>query len=501
VLFFAVDVRAPAAKTESGEGRFAAFMQEKNAPWTGLASFEGAVPRAWKTFYAQAVAERDWPVDSVDLTFHLASLQQTLEFANLVVLNLGPNVDTAKLPYTPITYAGRAADAAWRQAADARIEKFRKGDLAVEVVDADGQPVAGAAVRIEMTRHAYGFGSFLEGPVLQDDADGAKYRAYMKSHFNEATTPVYWADWGWANPAAHARYLQMAAWLKANDFRIRAHNYVWPSFRNMPSAMEKLKNQPAQLRQAIRTHVTEAATTMRPYDLAEADVINEPRAEHQVMDILGNEEMVEWFKLARAADPRVRLFVNEYSILTNGGNTAGEQKTYLDTLHFLRAHGAPLDGIGLQGHMGSDLTPPAKLVEILERFSQEKLPIEITEFTVDTADEQAQADYERDFMTAVFSEPATIGIVRWGFWEGQIWIKSTAQVRKDWTLKPNGQAYEDLVLKKWWTRDTATSDAAGHAGVRGFLGDYRITAAKDGKNATVVTTLTRAGTTVRVVIR
>ena len=40
-----------------------------------------------------------------------------------------------------MTYAGQAADAPWRAAADARIEQYRKGDLAVTVIDAAGHPV------------------------------------------------------------------------------------------------------------------------------------------------------------------------------------------------------------------------------------------------------------------------------------------------------------------------------------------------------------------------
>jgi hypothetical protein len=41
------------------------------------------------------------------------------------------------------------------------------------------------------------------------------------------------------------------------------------------------------------------------------DVINEPFAHRDLMEILGDEVMVEWFKAAREADPEVKLLIEE----------------------------------------------------------------------------------------------------------------------------------------------------------------------------------------------
>jgi hypothetical protein len=54
-------------------------------------------------------------------------------------------------------------------------------------------------------------------------------------------------------------------------------------------------------------------------------------------------------------------------------------------------------------------------------------------------------------------------------------------IRKDWTLKPNGQAWLDLVLKEWWTEATVTTGPDGSCATRGFMGDYKITATFGGK--------------------
>ena len=76
----------------------------------------------------------------------------------------------------------------------------------------------------------------------------------------------------------------------------------------------------------------------------------------------------------------------------------------------------------------------------------------------------------------MFSHPAVTGVLMWGFWEGRHWRPRAAMVRKDWTLKPNGQAWMDLVEKQWWTDERGKTGPDGEYKIRGFLGDYEITA-------------------------
>src|SRR5687768_4469740 len=55
------------------------------------------------------------------------------------------------------------------------------------------------------------------------------------------------------------------------------------------------------LQNRVRSHITEEASYPGVKgNLIDWDVINEPYTEHAVQDLLGNLEMVEWFKLAKA---------------------------------------------------------------------------------------------------------------------------------------------------------------------------------------------------------
>jgi endo-1,4-beta-xylanase len=125
--------------------------------------------------------------------------------------------------------------------------------------------------------------------------------------------------------------------------------------------------------------------------------------------------------LARQVDPGAALYIIDYSILSAGGNDVPHQNHYFGTIRRLEDSGAPVQGIGMQGHFSQNLTPPVRLWEILDRFGALNKPIQITEFDIDMADEQLQAAYTRDFLTAVFAHPTVKGFLMWGFREGRHW--------------------------------------------------------------------------------
>jgi GH35 family endo-1,4-beta-xylanase len=227
--------------------------------------------------------------------------------------------------------------------------------------------------------------------------------------------------------------------------------------------------------------------------LVDWDVINEPYNNNDVMKILGDAEMIAWFKLARRLDPDVRLTLNDFAILSEGGLDARHQDHFEKTLRFLKDGGAPITGLGMQSHFGGTPTPPEKMLSILDRYAAIGLDISITEHDIDSEDEQLQADFTRDFLTAVFSHPSVVAILTWGFWENSHWRPKAAYYRKDWSVTPAGQAWLDLVTKKWWTNVTLETAAAGTARTRGFLGDYQVTVTYHGVTKTVPAKLTSAG--------
>lgn len=171
------------------------------------------------------------------------------------------------------------------------------------------------------------------------------------------------------------------------------------------------------------------------------------------------------------------MFINEYGMLNSIASPKNIQE-YLQVISDLRAKGATIDAIGIQGHVGRQPRNPEQVITDLELFRSTGLPVQITEFDINMKDEELQADYTRDFLIACYSSSVVTGFTIWGFWEPKHWKPDAAMFKKDWTPKPNAQVWRNLVTKEWKTNFTKDSDNNGAISSRGHFGLYEITATK-----------------------
>ena len=217
----------------------------------------------------------------------------------------------------------------------------------------------------------------------------------------------------------------------------------------------------------------------------EWDVINEPWDNHDFMDTLGKDAMVHWFKLAKSLDPKPRLTLNDYPKPGDSGDTAHLDHFY-DTIAYMQKQKAPVEAIGFQGHFGGAMTAPEDLLKGFARIDAFGLPITVTEFDINTTDTALQAAYMRDFMTAAFSHPSIDTILMWGFWEKAHWLPDAALYNADWTIRPHGTVFQDLVRKTWWTNTGGITGDQGTWKSRGFYGTYDVSVTlPGGKKKTV----------------
>jgi GH35 family endo-1,4-beta-xylanase len=357
------------------------------------------------------------------------------------------------------------------------------------VVDPSGHPVAGAEVRIEMLRHAFHFASTAQvRRITGTEQDDRIYREKLLELFN-ASGPENATKWGaWIgewDPEAWNRdeTLKALAWMSEHGLEPRGHVLVWPGTRNLPDLVrDLLPERDPSVPEIVLEHIDEITQTTKGF-INEWDVINEPFDNHDLMDIYGPEIMVDWFERARTNLPTAELYLNDYGILSDRGRNLDHQQHLENTLHYLIDNGAPVTGLGLQGHMGEAVTEPVQLLKVLDRYATAfpDLKIKITEFDVQTYDEQYQADYTRDFMTVMFSHPSVVGVQLWGFWAGAMWKPEAALYREDWSEKPNLIAYRDLVFDQWWTSEQGTTAGDGTFTGRGFFGRHRATVTIDGQ--------------------
>ena len=464
-----------------GQGLAGFVVERSSNPWTKSAQWIATGGNDWRKVEIPFQMAGSYTAGQYSIQFQVTFDEQVIEIGGFSLTDYGPNVSWRDLHLESYPYRGRKPDAAWRTAAAERMEKYRKSDIVVVVRDDEGHPVAGAPVHVKMKRHAFRFGTAVAASLINDPAQ-REYRNKVVELFNTVVVEnaLKWPQWD----SDRSNALNALAWLRGNGIdRIRGHNIVWPGWRHMPDWVEGLNDDPEALRRGVREHVTDVVSATRG-QLIDWDVINEPYTNHDIQNILGEDEMAEWFRLAREADPEVTLYLNDYSIINNGGYDLPHQDGYIRIANLLDSLGAPLDGLGIQGHFNNRLTDPERVFDVLDRFAALNKTLLITEFDVDTPDEQLQADYTRDFLTAVFSHPAIKGFYMWGFWAGRHWRPDSAMYHEDWTPKLNALVWNDLVFHQWWTDVEGTTDANGIFRTHGFLGDYDIDVTRDGSTET-----------------
>jgi endo-1,4-beta-xylanase len=481
------------ADSMTGEG-FTTFTLERNRPeFQKIAQFKISSRNQWKEVFVPFVATRNLPDGFARVAFWAGYDRQTIEIGGVEVTNFHNAVKRDDLPETKVTYEGRDEGAKWRKDALARIEQIRKGNLTVYVTDSKGSAVPNAQVHIVLRQHAFGFGTSVYTNYLLDNTpDAVKYRQTILSMFNLAVfeNDMKWQETWDGIPPDVDRALK---WLRDHNIVVRGHNLVWPGWQWLPEQLRKYQKDPVKLREITANHITSEVSHFRG-QLIDWDVVNEPFTNNDLINLLGGRKiMLEWYSLAHQADPNARLFINDFGILDGGAHNP-HRDFYFNTIKYLKDNGAPIGGIGIQSHFGTDLPAPESILKILDRFATLGLPIESTELSLSLHDSQLQADYLRDYLIALFSHPDVQDIILWGFWQKIHWRPEGGIFTNDWTMRPAAKVWIDLTQKQWHTDATANTDANGQASFRGFFGTYDVTTTVGGISKTVTSRLDPANT-------
>lgn len=478
VLLARLSMRTVYAKQESGESSINFYVDSKTGG-RSVSIFLGAGPE-WKNFDIPFVINADTPAGEAEINITFGALAQKVEIANIEVLNFGNKIKIEQLPITRFSYAGREANAAWREDALKRIEEIRTAPLNIQVVDENGSPLTGAKVKVQLLQSDFIWGTAAKEDLLGDNLpNSAQYKKVLKEFFNTAVIENGFKSPRW-NSSAQAQTKRAFEWLEKQGFRQRGHNLVWMGWKfNDPEFKELALKDTAAFSISIIKDIKEKIAYTKGRVIA-WDVINEYNHEQDFLKYLPKDIAVKYYKLAKELDPKAQLFMNEYAML-NSIESPRNIKTYLDTIASMRSKGAPIDGIGIQGHVGRQPRNPTQVISDLDMFEKTGLPVQITEFDVNTPDEELQADYTRDFLIACYSHPVITGFVKWGFWQNAHWKPDAAMFRADWTPKPSAAVWREWVLSKWKTSFTKTTSQAGKIESRGHLGKYEITITKGNK--------------------
>lgn len=505
VLILKLDVRATAKDPSTHEAAVMIVAQQSEAPYEVDAETVVLATEKWTTHELPLRLKRNYAAGQMHVALNFGVCRQRVQVRNVSCSNIGQRESTHGLRKPAVTYEGREADAPWRAAAAARIEKLRKKDVKLRVVDAAGKPVAGAKVEFKLRRHEFPFGTAVTADrILGDSPDDLKYREILKENFNSAVfeNDMKWPAWigEYSDAAAHqARVEQAVDWLRGNNIEVRGHCVVWPELPRLPSDVREMVRQRnlKALRAAIDQRAADIVAKFAGR-VADWDVINEPTTHASLQQLGGIDLLAECFRASAKADPAAKLYLNDFMLFSYGALNGGRIDELFNMVKQIKESGAPIHGVGEQAHFDEVLVSPLRMIELLDRFEKLGLPMRITEFDVASEDEQLQADYLRDFLTVAFSHPNVDGFLFWGFSQKNHWKPLAALWRDDWTRRPIADAYIDLVTKQWQTAGDATTDANGEISIRGFRGDYEATV---GVGATKIPTKFKIGPAANVELR
>ncbi len=489
--------------------QIAAIYQLADAPNTKTIFRNLTLSPEWKEYRVLGRAADGFEPNASNFEFHLGYGAGSVEIAGVRVEDFGAGEIAPlelKLGAKLIDYWGAATpDDAWKKAAFERIEKHRKSDLKIRVVDAQGKPVRGATVKLAQTRQQFRFGSAVVAGRLIDtqNPDNLRYQSEVKRLFN---TIVFENDLKWdnRNTKAGEQALEAAKWLRQNGIEIRGHTLVWGARKWMPPVVAENWEDTEKVRALVRARVREAAQAWKG-QLYVWDVVNEAAVNTELWEKLGWDEFANVFKIAREVDPNVKLAYNDYNISNESQNpvTFGKQRIRVAQLiEMLREKGAPVEIYGDQAHFGTPLTTPARVVQIWDEVAKIGLPIEVTEYDAGISDDRLHGEFTRDLLIAAFAEPKMQSFIMWGFWEGSHWRagEGGAMFRRDWSKRPAQEAYEKLVLNDWMTNQTLQTGADGAVSTRGFLGDYDVTISAAGKSKVIKMKLPKDGARLQIAL-
>ncbi|QNP73935.1 endo-1,4-beta-xylanase [Streptomyces roseirectus] len=294
-------------------------------------------------------------------------------------------------------------------------------------------------------RHGRYFGSATDNPELTD----VPYTKILGHEF-DSITPGNGMKWYATEPqqgvfdfTAGDEIVNLA---RANHQKVRGHTLVWHS--QLPDWLTGKEWEADELRAVLKNHIQ---TEVRHYrgKLYAWDVVNEAFNEDGTYretvfyKTLGPGYIADALRWARQADPRVKLYLNDYNIEAIGPKS----DAYYKLAKELKAQGVPLDGVGFQAHLALQYGYPTTLEDNLRRFSRLGLDTALTEVDVRmllpaTEEKLAeQAQWYADMTDACLAVRRCVGITIWDYTDKYSWIPAVfpgegAALPWDEQLKP-----------------------------------------------------------------
>lgn len=475
VFLLSFDAKTTSSSEETGEAKV--FIQLKQS-----ASFKDNLGRtlnlgsSWKRYFVSFQSTKSISKQDLGLVLQYGFQPQAFVVKNISFQVFEKGTSLSDLPKTKISYMGMEIDAEWRIQANKRIEAIRKGNFTIKL-SKNGKPISNKEIKISLKEHAFPFGAMMHARDIVNDK--VQYKNF-KDLFNLTVLGNDLKIKGWANQRKRPITLKALEQLEKDKITTKGHVLMWPGFQYNTKEVRENKDNPEKVKEIVINHINSILEGTKG-KVSHWDVVNETYTNRDFQKIMGGEDFLyEAFEIAKKKAPYAKRFTNEYGIISKGGIDTKKQKWYYDYIKRVDKNtGNAIQGIGIQSHIGSDLTPPEKVIEILGFYATLGKQISISEFTMDIKDHEVREQYTRDFMIAAFSHPNVSEFMFWGFKEDK---KGKVDIyTKDNEIGAMGKAYISLVFKDWKTTLTEKTNTSGIFNSKGFYGLYKYSFINEGK--------------------
>lgn len=261
--------------------------------------------------------------------------------------------------------------------------------------------VSGTPSLREIFKEDFFIGTALNTAQIEERIPGAA--ALVPQQFN-AVTPenimkaeVIHPEWNRYNFELSDK---LVAYAKKHNIVVNAHTLIWHS--QLPQFVRRMKDADS-VRLFFKEHIN---TIAGRYDgqVYSWDVVNEALNEDGTMrksiflDKLGDDFVVEAFRLAQKAAPNTKLYYNDYNI-----EQPKKRAGAIALIKKIQAAGVRIDGVGIQGHWHINHLPLKDIEQSILEFSALGVDVMFTELDLSVlpnprdivgADVNQRAEYE-----------------------------------------------------------------------------------------------------------
>ncbi|WP_299246876.1 endo-1,4-beta-xylanase [uncultured Aquimarina sp.] len=234
---------------------------------------------------------------------------------------------------------------------------------------------------------------------------------------------------------------------EANNLNVHGHTLIW--HRSLPQALENFSGTNQEFEDLIEQYITDVLTRyqgrINSWDVVNEAIDDDPNIQWRdtvFLQRMGEDYVEKCFAFARAADPNVKLFYNDYN-MTFDATKRGKVLVMVDDLLVSDL----IDGVGYQMHIDynfpstqqiQDATDELVAKDVLIHFAELDVKVnaanDLTELTEERAMAQSQRVQEVVEIFNAIPQNKKYAITLWGLKDDDTWLIPENNGRPEWPL-------------------------------------------------------------------